>query len=49
MYGDVYGLDRMFGVNMRRVGALFSVINEQNKLNANVVKGNFAPRYALAA
>ena len=34
-----FGFDRMFGENRLRVRALFSVINEQNKLNAtdNVV------------
>ena len=46
-----FGFDRMFGENRLRVRALFTVINEQNKLNANVIEGNFAPRraYALAA
>ena len=49
-HGDVYGLDRMFGGNMRRVGELFSVINGQNKLNANNVrKVDFAGTYAMAA
>ena len=47
-----FGFDRMLDENRLRVRALFTVINEQNKLNANVIKGNFAPRvheYALAA
>ena len=48
-----FGFDRMFGENRLRVRALFSVINEQNKLNAkndNVIVGRFgADRYALAA
>jgi hypothetical protein len=49
-HGDVLAFDRMFGGNMRRVGALFSVINEQNKLSANNVrKVDFAQAYALAA
>lgn len=42
----------MFGEYRLRVRALFTVINEQNKLNAkksNVVVGNFAPAYAVAA
>jgi len=41
----------MFGGNRLRVGELFSVINGQNKLNAdNVIEANFAPKaYALAA
>ena len=42
----------MFGENRLRVRALFSVINEQNKLNAernNVIEANFAPAYAVAA
>jgi len=40
----------VFGGNMQRVGALFSVINEQNKLSANNVrKVDFAQAYALAA
>lgn len=49
--GDVLAFDRMFGEDILRVRALFPVINEQNKLNANdnVIVGNFAPRYALAA
>ena len=39
-----------FGGNMRRVGELFSVINGQNKLNANNVrKVDFAGAYAMAA
>ena len=46
-----FGLDRMFGECKLRVRELFSVINEQNKLNANnnVIKANFAPAYAVAA
>ena len=47
-----FGFDRMFGGNRLRVRALFSVINEQNKLNAkrnNVIEANFAPAYAVAA
>ena len=44
------GLDRMFGGHRLRVRALFSVINEQNKLNANnVIKADFTPAYAVAA
>ena len=48
------GFDRMFGESKLRVRELFSVINEQNKLNAknenNVVVGLFGEeRYALAA
>ena len=43
----------MFGENKLRVRELFSVINGQNKLNANkdnVIVGRFgADRYALAA
>jgi len=30
-----FGFDRMFGENRLRVRALFTVINEQKKLNAN--------------
>jgi len=40
----------MFGENRLRVRALFSVINEQNKLNAdNVIKADFPRAAALAA
>ena len=45
-----FGFDRMFGENRLRVRALFSVINEQNKLNANnVIKADFSRAQALAA
>ena len=46
-----FGFDRMFGENRLRVRALFSVINEQNKLNAknNVIEADFSRAYALAA
>lgn len=47
-----FGFDRMFGENRLRVRALFTVINEQNKLNAkndNVIKADFSRAYALAA
>ena len=45
-----FGFDRMFGENRLRVRALFSVINEQNKLNANnVIKADFSRANALAA
>ena len=48
--GTFWYLTGRFGGNMRRVGALFSVINEQNKLSANNVrKVDFAGAYALAA
>lgn len=37
------GFDRMFGESRLRVRALFSVINEQNKLSANnTTKADFA-------
>jgi hypothetical protein len=40
----------MFGENRLRVGELFSVINGQNKLNANnVIKADFSRAAALAA
>ena len=40
----------MFGENRLHVGELFSVINGQNKLNANNVrKVDFAAAYAPAA
>jgi len=43
----------MFGENRLRVRALFTVINEQNKLNAknenNVFALDFAPRAAALA
>jgi hypothetical protein len=39
----------MFGENRLRVRALFSVINEQNKLNANVIEADFSRAYAQAA
>jgi len=39
-----------FGWNRLRVRALFTVINEQNKLNANnVVEADFSRAYAKAA
>ena len=46
-----FGFDMMFGENRLRVRALFSVINEQNKLNAknNVIEADFSRAYALAA
>ena len=45
-----FGFDRMFGENRLRVRALFSVINEQNKLNANnVIEGDFSRFSARAA
>ena len=45
-----FGFDRMFGENRLRVRALFSVINEQNKLNANVIEADFSrASYAQAA
>ena len=46
-----FGFDRMFGWDRLRVRALFSVINEQNKLNAknNVIEADFSRAYALAA
>ena len=46
-----FGFDRTFGGNRLRVRELFSVINGQNKLNANkdnVIVGRFgADRYAV--
>ena len=45
-----FGFDRTFGGNRLRVGELFSVINGQNKLNAdNVIKADFSRAQALAA
>ena len=47
-----FGLDRMFGENRLRVRALFPLINEQNKLNANndnVIVGRFGADRALLA
>ena len=46
-----FGFDRMFGENRLRVRALFSVINEQNKLNAtdNVVVADFSRAAARRA
>ena len=44
------GFDRMIGENKQRVGELFSVINGQNKLNANnVIKADFTRAAAIAA
>jgi hypothetical protein len=40
----------MFGENRLRVGELFSVINGQNKLNAdNVIEADFSRAVAKAA
>jgi len=48
--GDVLDLTGRFGENMQRVGELFSVINGQNKLNAdNVIKADFSRAVAKAA
>ena len=46
-----FGFDRTFGGNRLRVRELFSVINGQNKLNAetNVIKADFSRAQALAA
>ena len=46
-----FGFDRMFGENRLRVRALFPLINEQNKLNANnnVIPVDFRRAYAQAA
>jgi len=45
-----FGFDRAIDISKLRVGALFSVINEQNKLNGNnVIKADFGRAYALAA
>ena len=45
-----FGFDRMFGENRLRVGELFSVINGQNKLNAdNVIEADFSRAVAKAA
>ena len=51
IYGDVLDLTGCFGWSRLRVRALFTVINEQTKLNAknNVIEANFAPAYAVAA
>ena len=50
-HGDVLDFDRMLDGNRLRVRALFSVINEQNKLSANnnVVVADFSRARALAA
>ncbi len=52
-HGDVLDLTGCFGEDRLRVRALFTVINEQTKLNAkenNVIEGVFGEaRYALAA
>lgn len=50
-HGDVLDFDRMFDGNRLRVRALFSVINERNKLSANnnVVVADFSRAQALAA
>ena len=48
--GDVLDLTGCFGCDRLRVRALFTVINEQNKLNANnVVEADFSRAYAKAA
>ena len=46
-----FGFDGWIGVFRLRVRALFSVINEQTKINAtnNVVKADFSRARALAA
>jgi len=46
-----FGFDVWIGVNRLRVRALFSIINEQTKINAtnNVVKADFSRAQALAA
>ena len=50
IYGDVLDFDRTFGGNRLRVGELFSVINGQNKLNAdNVIEADFSRAVAKAA
>ena len=50
IHGDDLDFDRMFGENRLHVGALFSVINEQNKLNAdNVIEADFSRAVAKAA
>ena len=50
-HGDVLDFDRMLDENRLRVRALFSVINEQIKMNAtdNVVVADFSRANALAA
>lgn len=50
-HGDVLDFDRMLDENRLRVRALFSVINERNKLSANnnVVVADFSRARALAA
>ena len=50
-HGDVLDFDRMHDENRLRVRALFSVINERNKLSANnnVVVADFSRARALAA
>ena len=50
-HGDVLDFDRMLDENRLRVRALFSVINERNKLSANnnVVVADFSRAQALAA
>ena len=50
-YGDVLAFDRTFVGNRLRVRELFSVINEQTKMNAtdNVVVADFSRANALAA
>ena len=49
--GDVLAFDRTFDGNRLRVRELFSVINEQTKMNAtdNVVVADFSRANALAA
>ena len=49
--GDVLAFDRTFDGNRLRVRELFSVINEQIKMNAtdNVVVADFSRANALAA
>ena len=50
IHGDVLDLTGCFGENRLRVRELFSVINGQNKLNANnVIKADFSRAQALAA
>ena len=51
LFRDVLDFDRMLDGNRLRVRALFSVINEQNKLSANnnVVVADFSRARALAA
>ena len=50
-HGDVLDFDRMLDENRLRVRALFSVIDERNKLSANnnVVVADFSRARALAA